>query len=162
MRIALLLGALGVTPVASAISSNETTSISPSSEFKPIPISDVRCFDDYDVPHDAYIGAKETMLKWPGPYSKNLTVSFPENSFEGAILVVCNFKVFPDHIHRFELDQVENILLEECGKGKGGAVGSRKWRKTYVVASKPWHWYQKLYKKKICQCPKHTLFCLPY
>ncbi|KAI1126753.1 hypothetical protein F5Y10DRAFT_266833 [Nemania abortiva] len=136
MRFALL-SALGAIMTSHAKPLNTTAAISNSTESPSdgdlrIPVSESQCLGD-TFPEDWWLGGKENMINWslnnegddkgvmPGAHHAEM---YPDDR-TGVTWYVCNCKLLQaDHVPRWELDNVQRILEDECGKWASGQVYS--------------------------------------
>ncbi|KAH8163628.1 hypothetical protein CIB48_g4597 [Xylaria polymorpha] len=150
MRITLLLGALSAIIVSTAMALNDTTAAAPTfavdiqahhpkpSGPRKIPVTMMKC-TNHILSEEDYLGAKEKMISWsanggrvyPGSYQAK---GFPDDR-SGATWYLCNCKgAWADKAPRWELDYVQQILEEKCGKWQSGWVWSKKWQKGFNIA----------------------------
>ncbi|KAI8944171.1 hypothetical protein F4801DRAFT_585703 [Xylaria longipes] len=167
MRVSFILSALGAITTSSALPWNTTAAISnitgdvqpykTPSDHHQIPVAMTKCLG-FTFSKQNYLGAKENMISWseekegvyPGAYHAE---SYPDSMF-GVTWYLCNCKnIHVDKAPRWELDEVQRILEEKCGKWQSGWVWSKKWEKGYNVVPTDWFRYQLEDHKDIC--PPH-------
>ncbi|KAI1423350.1 hypothetical protein F5Y12DRAFT_798579 [Xylaria sp. FL1777] len=134
-------------------------------EHHQIPVTSTKCMGHNLTDQRVnYFHAKWKLIEWqdkpghwvpPGLYHYE---SAPDN-YTGVTWYICNCKYFyPDKAPAWELDQVQQILDDQCGQFQSGWVWSKKWEKGYNVVPTEWFKPRLRIQRKKPICPRGCFF----
>ncbi|RWA06503.1 hypothetical protein EKO27_g8605 [Xylaria grammica] len=167
MRIAvplIVLGALSAVTASCTRPWNATKAVRPCAkpkrpeptpvETRRVPVTMKKCMGD-DLNKEYFLAAKENLVDWSEEGNALIASSYHAESYpddrRGVTWYICNCKWFArDTVPRWELDDVQRVLAEECGDWKSGWVWSKKWEKGYNVVPTEWFYDKRTSHLRLC------------